>query len=125
MRQTPGVAARELLSGLGGGFIVGLPGLTAERGALWLTPPWIWVFVYGMPRRIHSVLSGWLVQAGLGRFLFVPEGFSAVLSQLARWFYPFGSVAHCNNYYRTTTWSGRDPPWQVSSPPEFKPYARW
>jgi hypothetical protein len=25
--------------------------------------------------------------------------FNAVLGQLARWFYPFGSGAHCNNYY--------------------------
>ncbi len=58
---------------------------------LWLNPPWLWVFVYGP--RIHSVLSGWLVQSGLGRFLFVPEVFSAVLGQLARWLYPFGSVA--------------------------------
>ncbi len=28
-----------------------------------------------------------------------PEGFNAVLGQLARWFYPFGSGAHCNNYH--------------------------
>ncbi len=32
-------------------------------------------------------------------FPVVPEGFNAVLGQLARWFYPFGSGAHCNNYY--------------------------
>ncbi len=65
--------------------------------ATWRAPPWLWGVVYAP--RIHSVLSGWLVQSGLGRFLLVPEGFSAVLSQLARWFYPFGSAAHCNNYY--------------------------
>jgi hypothetical protein len=76
---------------------VGLPGFTAEWGALWLTPPWLWVFVYAP--RIHSVLSGWLVQSGLGRFPVAPEGFNAVLGQLVRWFYPFGSGAHCNNYY--------------------------
>jgi hypothetical protein len=64
--------------------IVGLPGLTAEWGALWLTPPWLWVFV---------------VQSGLGRFPVAPEGFNEVLGQLARWFYPFGSGAHCKNYY--------------------------
>ena len=80
-----------------GEFIVGLPGLTAEWGALWLTPPWLWVFVYAP--RIHFGLSGWLVQSGLGRFLLVPEGFSAVLGQLARWLYPIGSGAHCNKYY--------------------------
>ncbi len=34
--------------------------------------------------RIHSVLSGWLVQSGLGRFPVAPEGFDAVLGQLAR-----------------------------------------
>jgi hypothetical protein len=28
-----------------------------------------------------------------------PEGFYAVLGQLARWFYQFGSGAHCNNYF--------------------------
>ena len=89
---SPRVAVRP-----GGEFIVGLPGLTAEWGALWLTPPWLWVFVYAP--RIHSVLSGWLVQSGLGRFPVAPEGFNAVLGQLARWFYPFGSGAHCNNYY--------------------------
>ncbi len=27
------------------------------------------------------------------------HSFNAVLGQLARWFYPFGSGAHCNNYY--------------------------
>jgi hypothetical protein len=59
---SPRVAVRP-----GGEFIVGLPGLTAEWGALWLTLPWLWVFVYAP--RIHSVLSGWLVQSGLGRFL--------------------------------------------------------
>jgi hypothetical protein len=32
-------------------------------------------------------------------FPVAPEGFYAVLGQLARWFYPFGSGAHCNNYY--------------------------
>ena len=84
---SPRVAVRP-----GGEFIVGLPGLTAEWGALWLTPPWLWVFVYAP--RIHSVLSGWLVQSGLGRFPVAPEGFNAVLGQLARWFYPFGSGAH-------------------------------
>jgi hypothetical protein len=62
-----------------------------------VAPPWLWVFVYGMP----SDSAGWLMQSGLGRFLFVAEGFSAMLGQLARWFYPFGSGAHCNNnhYY--------------------------
>ncbi len=44
---SPRVAVRP-----GGEFIVGLPGLTAEWGVLWLTPPWLWVFVYGP--RIHS-----------------------------------------------------------------------
>ncbi len=37
-----------------------------------------------------------LVWAG---FPVAPEGFNAVLGQLARWFYPFGSGVHCNNYY--------------------------
>ncbi len=37
-----------------------------------------------------------LVWAG---FPVAPEGVNAVLGQLARWFYPFGSGAHCNNYY--------------------------
>ncbi len=32
-------------------------------------------------------------------FPVAPEGFNAVLGQLARWFYPFGSGAHCNNFY--------------------------
>jgi hypothetical protein len=87
---SPRVAVRP-----GGEIIVGLLGLTAEWGALWLTPPWLWVFVHAP--RIHSDLPGWLVQSGLGRFLFI----SAVLGQLARWFYPSGSGAHCNNnYYR-------------------------
>jgi hypothetical protein len=58
---------------------VGTPGLTA----LWLTPLWLWAFMYGP--RIHWVLSGWCVQSGLGRFLLVPEGFNAELGQLARW----------------------------------------
>ncbi len=89
---SPRVAVRP-----GGEFIVGLPGLTAEWGALGPTPPWLWVFVYAP--RIRSVLSGWLVQSGLGRFPVAPEGFNAVLGQLARWFYPFVSGAHCNNYY--------------------------
>ncbi len=40
-----------------------------------------------------------LVWAG---FPVAPEGFNAVLGQLARWFYPFGSGAHCNNYYYGT-----------------------
>jgi hypothetical protein len=52
--------------------------------------------------RIHAVLSGWLVQSGLGRFPVAPEVFNAVLGQLARWFYPFGSGSHCNNYYYTS-----------------------
>ncbi len=84
---SPRVAVR-----LGDEFIVGLPGLTAEWGALWLNPPWLWVFVYAP--RIHSVLSGWLAQSGLGRFPVASEGFNAVLGQLAQWFYPFGSGAH-------------------------------
>ena len=89
---SPRVAVRSA-----GEFIVGLPGLTAEWGALWQTPPWLWVFVYAP--RIHFGLSGWLVQSGLGRFLLVPEGFSAVLGRLARWLYQVWSGAHCNKYY--------------------------
>ncbi len=61
------------------------------------TFPLLWVVVYAP--RIHSVLSGWLVQSGLDRLLFAPEGFSAMLGQLAPWFYPFGSGAHCDNFY--------------------------
>jgi hypothetical protein len=49
--------------------------------------------------RIHSVMSGCLVQPGLGRFLLVPQGFSAVLGKLARWLYPLASRTHCNNNY--------------------------
>ncbi len=89
---SPRVAVRP-----GGEFIVGLPGLTAEWGALWLTPPWLWVFVYAP--RIHSVLSGGLCSLVWAGFPVAPEGFNAVLGQLARWFYPFGSGAHCNNNY--------------------------
>ncbi len=37
-----------------------------------------------------------LVWAG---FPVVLEGFNAVLGHLARWFYPFGSGAHCTNCY--------------------------
>ncbi len=74
---SPRVAVRP-----GGESIVGVPGLTAEWGALWLTPPWLWVFAYAL--RVHSVLSGWLMQPGLGRSLLVPEDFSAVLGELAR-----------------------------------------
>jgi hypothetical protein len=36
----------------------------------------------GDATRIQSILSGWLVQSGMGRFLRVPEDFSAVLGQL-------------------------------------------
>ncbi len=32
-------------------------------------------------------------------FPVAPEGFNAVLGQLARWFYTLRSGAHCNNYY--------------------------
>jgi hypothetical protein len=76
-------------------------GLTAEWGALWLTPPWLWAFVRVCPPDSLGpvLLSEWLVQSGLGRFPVAPEGFNAVLGQLARWFYPFGSGAHCNNYH--------------------------
>jgi hypothetical protein len=35
----------------------------------------------------------------LYNFCNTAEGVNAVLGQLARWFYPFGSGAHCNNYY--------------------------
>jgi hypothetical protein len=66
--------------------------------------PGLRVFVYAP--RIHSVLSaGWLVQSGLGRFLIVPEGFSAVLGQLARWFCSFVSGAQCNMYYYIAPYS--------------------
>ncbi len=53
-------------------------------GALWLPPPWLWVFVYAPS--IHSVLSGWLVQSGLrwaGSFSSL-RVCSVVLGQLAR-----------------------------------------
>jgi hypothetical protein len=29
------------------------------------------------------------------------------VGQLARWFYPFGSGAHCNNYYYSTCMTQR------------------
>jgi hypothetical protein len=51
------------------------------------------------PGFTRSCLGGLcsLVWAG---FPVAPEGVNAVLGQLlARWFYPFGSGAHCNNYY--------------------------
>jgi hypothetical protein len=51
------------------------------------------------PGFTRSCLGGLcsLVSAG---FPVAPEGFNAVLGQLARWFYPFGSGAYCNNYYQ-------------------------
>jgi hypothetical protein len=49
----------------------------------------------GFPRSCLGGLCS-LIWAG---FPVVPEGFNAVLGHLARWFYPFGSGAHCNNYY--------------------------
>ncbi len=59
---------------------------TIKEWPLWLTPPWLWVFVYAPPR-IRSVLSGWLDCAvwmvWMGRFPVAPEGFNAVLGQLA------------------------------------------
>ncbi len=50
------------------------------------------------PGFTRSCLGGLcsLVWAG---FPVAPEGFNAVLGKLARWFYPFGPGAHCNNYY--------------------------
>ncbi len=44
----------------------------------------------------HTCVLCSLVWAG---FPVAPEGFYAVLGQLARWFYPFGSGGHCNNNY--------------------------
>ncbi len=63
------------------------PGLPRGYGSLCMPP--------GFTRSCLGGLCS-LVWAG---FPFAPEGFNAVLSQLARWFYPFGSGAHCNNYY--------------------------
>jgi hypothetical protein len=80
---SPRVAVRP-----GGEFIVGLPGLTAEWGALWVTPPWLWVFVYSPRIHLGGLCS--LVWAG---------SLSPLRVSTARWFYPFGSGAHCNNYY--------------------------
>ncbi len=71
---------------------MGLLGLTAEWGAPLANSP----MAMGLPP--DSQGSVWVACAGLGRFPVAPEGFNAVLCQLARWFYPFGSGAHCNNY---------------------------
>jgi hypothetical protein len=43
-------------------------------------------------------LPGWTMDV-LQRPYPLQHSGSAVLGQLARWLYPFGSGAHCNNYY--------------------------
>ncbi len=52
-----------------------------------------------MPQEFTRSCLGGLFSLVWAGFPVAPEGFNAVLGQLARWFYPFGSGAHCNNYY--------------------------
>ncbi len=76
---------------------MGLPGLTAECGRPLAKSPVAMGLCVCPPDSLGPVWV--LVQSGLGRFPVASEGFNAVLGQLARWFYPFGSGAHCNNYF--------------------------
>jgi hypothetical protein len=51
------------------------------------------------PDSLGPVWVAYAVWSGQVSPLPLADGFNAVLGQLARWFYPFGSGAHCNNYY--------------------------
>jgi hypothetical protein len=77
----------------GGESFVGLLGLTADWGAFWLTPPWLWVFVYRMPPGFTRSCLG-----GLCSLVWADSSSSPRVSVQCSASWPVGST---QEHYRT------------------------